>query len=88
MVPCETVACRYLPDDINAHLYSLELPANIGNLLAKAQFQVESAVPYAHKWPPHTYLRYARFGRGVFDLVLQNLCALGSFVDTSARGRQ
>jgi len=68
VVPCETVACSYVPDDINAHLYSWS-PSNLGNLLTKAGFKVESATPYAHKWPPHSYLRYARFGRGVFDLV-------------------
>jgi SAM-dependent methyltransferase len=65
VVPCESVAYNYVPNDINFHLYSWS-PMCIGNLMTHAGFRVESSKPYIHKWPPR-YLLIARFGRAVFE---------------------
>lgn len=40
----------------------------IGNLFTLAGFKVIESVPYMHKWP-RNYVKIARFGRKVFDLV-------------------
>jgi SAM-dependent methyltransferase len=65
-VPCENISYRYVPNDINFHLYSWS-PMCIGNLLTQAGFKVERSEPYMHKWPPR-YLLIAKFGRTVFEL--------------------
>ena len=51
IVPCESISCRYKPNDINHHLYSWS-PMCIGNLFTEAGFSVVESIPYLHKWPP------------------------------------
>lgn len=67
VVPCESIRSGFFAGDINQHLYTWS-PLNLGNLFLRAGFEVESCLPYRHKWPPH-YLRIAKYGgRTVFDL--------------------
>ena len=51
IVPCDKVAFKYKPNDINFHLYSWS-PMNLGNLFSAAGFKVLQSQPYFHKWPP------------------------------------
>ncbi len=51
VVPCESAASRYEPDDINQHLYSWS-PMCLGNLLTVAAFSVQSSKAYPYMWPP------------------------------------
>ncbi len=68
VVPCESIACAYKPNDINHHLYSWS-PMCIGNLFTEAGFDVIESKPYIHKWPPG-YRFLARFGgRKIFDFM-------------------
>lgn len=69
VVPSESVACEYRPNDVNHHLYTWS-PMCLGNLFNEAGFAVEQCSPYRHKWPPHSHRRIARVGgRFWFDLV-------------------
>jgi SAM-dependent methyltransferase len=67
VVPCESVTYKYVPNDINHHLYSWS-PMCIGNLFTEAGFSVIESKPYIHKWPPR-YRQVARLGgRGLFEI--------------------
>jgi len=78
VVPCESIHYRYLPNDINYHLYSWS-PMCIGNLFHEAGFRVMESLPYKHKWPPY-YDKIARmFGRKVFNRV----CKIYARMETS-----
>ena len=67
VVPCENITYKYLPNDINQHLFSWS-PMCIGNLLTLAGFSVIESKPYIHKWPPN-YIKVAKFGgRMLFEL--------------------
>lgn len=68
VVPAETISYAYAPGDINNHLFTWS-PMCLGNLLSAAGFAVDRSEPYIHKWPPHNYLFWARFGRRTFDAV-------------------
>jgi SAM-dependent methyltransferase len=67
VVPCENIGWRYRADDFNQHLYSWS-PQSAGNLLKMAGYEVETARPYIHKWPPRIAPQLARLGRPVFNL--------------------
>ncbi len=65
-VPCETTRVGYQPDNPDHHLYTWS-PMNFGNLFTEAGYEVLSAGPFNHRWPPH-YQKIARlFGRPGFD---------------------
>ncbi len=67
VVPCESVAVRYAPDDINQHLYSWS-PMCLGNLLTAAGFSVESSKAYPYRWPPRvTWPFFRAAGRPAFE---------------------
>ncbi len=61
VVPCESISYRYIPSDVNHHLYSWS-PMCIGNLFSEAGFSVIESKAYIHKWPP-MYRYIATLGR-------------------------
>ena len=67
VVPCENISFKYIPGDINQHLYSWS-PMCIGNLFTLAGFSVLESKPYIHKWPPHYAKIVKIFGRKIFDI--------------------
>lgn len=67
VVPCESIAYRYRPNDVNHHLYSWS-PMCLGNLFSEAGFAVVECKPYVHKWPPKYRVIAAVGGRPLFDL--------------------
>jgi SAM-dependent methyltransferase len=77
-VPCESIFCRYKPNDINNHLYSWS-PMCIGNLFKEAGFVVIESKPLYHKWPPK-YDYIARVGGMKF---INMLCRLFGRVSLS-----
>jgi len=76
VVPCESLAFAYSPDDINHHLYSWS-PMCLGNLFTEAGFSVIESKPYVPryvqryvpKWPPKYRLLAQLGGRRLFNLV-------------------
>lgn len=66
VVPCESISYRYVPNDINHHLYTWS-PMCIGNLFTEAGFHVIESKPYIHKWPPKYRLLAAVLGRSLFE---------------------
>lgn len=66
VAPCENIGWRYKDDDINQHLYSWS-PQSFGNLFKAAGYEVETARPYVHKWPPRISRHIAKLGRPVFN---------------------
>ena len=67
VVPCESISCRYEPNDINHHLYTWS-PMCLGNLFAEAGFAVVESKAYIHKWPPKYRLIAKVCGRTLFEL--------------------
>jgi SAM-dependent methyltransferase len=51
VVPCESVATQWDPNDPNRHLYTWS-PSNLGNLFRVAGFRIERCESYYHRWPP------------------------------------
>jgi len=78
VVPCESIGYKYVPNDINYHLYSWS-PMCIGNLFNEAGFNVIDSHPYIHKWPPHYYKIAKIFGRKIFNLI----CRIYGRIETS-----
>jgi SAM-dependent methyltransferase len=66
VVPCDSIAFKYKPGDINHHLFSWS-PMNLGNLFSEAGFRVEYAKPYVHKWPPF-YKQISALGWPIFNV--------------------
>jgi SAM-dependent methyltransferase len=52
VVPCERYDTRYVPDNVDQHLYTWS-PANLGNLFHHSGFEVVDVARLAHRWPPH-----------------------------------
>ncbi len=67
VVPCESISYRYVPNDINHHLYSWS-PMCIGNLFSEAGFSILESKAYIHKWPPKYRFIANLGGRTLFDL--------------------
>jgi SAM-dependent methyltransferase len=65
VVPCESASSKYVPNDINHHLYSWS-PMCLGNLFSEAGFSLLESKAYRHTWPPG-YRQIARLGRPAFD---------------------
>ncbi len=72
-VPCESITYKYVPNDINHHIYSWS-PMAIGNLFTEAGFKVKESKPFISRWPK-SYLFWSKFGRKIFDIV----CTLCTF---------
>lgn len=70
VVPCESIAMTYTPNDVNNHLYTWS-PANLGNLLSEAGFRVIESKPYIHKWPPgwRKLIGFYRRNRAIFEMI-------------------
>lgn len=64
-VPCENFIHRYVPGDVNNHLYSWS-PMALGNILTEAGFKVDRVRPYVRAWPPR-YRFWARLGKKWFE---------------------
>jgi SAM-dependent methyltransferase len=65
-VPHESNRNPWTPDSVDNHLYTWN-PMTFGNLFANAGYQVVSAQPFHHAWPPfHTVI--AKGGREVFGI--------------------
>lgn len=62
-----TDAMKYIPNDINCHLYSWS-PMNLGNMFVAAGFKVLESKHFVHRWPPYYYTIAKVFGKGVFNL--------------------
>lgn len=67
VVPCESIAYSYKPNDINHHLYSWS-PMCLGNLFTEAGFSVIESKPYIHKWPPQYKVIAKVGGRRLFEM--------------------
>lgn len=78
VVPCDAVTMRYLPGNIDRHLYSWS-PMNIGNLFEEAGFAVVEARPYVSKWPPCHEKVAKIFGRRWFGMI----CRIYGRIDRS-----
>lgn len=59
---------RYRPDDINQHLYTWT-PLSLGNLFARAGFQVERAELLRQRWPPKAQKLYRIMPALIFHIV-------------------
>lgn len=65
VVPCESVHVPYDPEDPHRHLFTWN-PLNLANLFKCAGYEVLSAQPYFHRWPPKASLVQRWFGWRVF----------------------
>jgi len=68
VVPVESYKYKWVPNDINNHLYSFS-PMNIGNLLQGANFKKIQTNHILHKWPPNYKKIYSVFGSKIFHLI-------------------
>ena len=78
VVPSETIAFRWKPNDANFHLYTWS-PMNLGNLFVQAGYEVEEAKPYIHKWPKRHRQIQRIFGWKIFNM----LCRLNGQIRRS-----
>ena len=67
MVPHETLASKYQPNDVNQHLYTWS-PMTLGNLVTLAGFQVKSVKLYPEVRPPFAEYVYSLFGVKILRL--------------------
>jgi SAM-dependent methyltransferase len=51
VIPLDAYKNKWVPNDINNHLYSFS-PMNLGNILQDVGFKDISTMPVLHKWPP------------------------------------
>lgn len=66
VVPCDRQYLKFIPNDINNHLYSFS-PMNLGNILQNAGFSEIKVRSIFHKWVPIPFLvKY--FGFKIFHL--------------------
>ena len=78
VIPCESIKCKYVPNDINYHLFTWS-PMNFGNLFTEAGYKVIESKSFIHKWPPH-YMKIAKFfGKNGFNLI----CRIYGDIETS-----
>ena len=66
-IPCDSVAWKYAPNDINQHFFSWS-PMNAGNLFTHAGYEVIFARADFRKWPPF-YRHVAMLGWPIFNFV-------------------
>lgn len=67
VVPTDSYKVKYLPNDINFHLYSFS-PMNLGNLLSSVGFNKIQVEPILHKWPPFYLQMQKYFGWKLFHI--------------------
>lgn len=65
VVPLDSYNYRWMPNDVNNHLYSFS-PMNLGNLLQGTGFTEIQTSPLLHKWVPHWHRINKYFGYKVF----------------------
>jgi SAM-dependent methyltransferase len=79
VVPCESIKCKYSPNDINYHLFTWS-PMNLGNLFTEAGYRVIESKSFLHKWPRNNYQKIAKvFGETFFHLI----CRVNGHLKTS-----
>lgn len=66
VVPLDSYNYKWLPNDINNHLYSFS-PMNIGNLLQGCNFKKINTDVIYHKWPPFYLSIEKYFGKYIFQ---------------------
>lgn len=74
IVPHEGPHDKWLPNDINQHLYTWN-PMTMGNLFAKAGYRVCAVDTIRHRWPRNYLKLYQFFGAKLF----QTLCKLEAY---------
>jgi len=65
-VPHESISNKWVSGGIDQHLYTWN-PMTLGNLFESAGYEVETAEPFYHIWPPF-YRLVAKFGYVIFNL--------------------
>ncbi len=60
---------RYVPNDINFHLYTWS-EMNLGNLFTLAGFQVKEVKEIKHRWPPH----FMKIRKSVGPTIFNTIC--------------
>lgn len=78
VVPCDSIKCKYIPNNINYHLFSWS-PMNLGNLFTEAGYKVIESKPFIHKWPAHYHKIAKIFGKSMFNLI----CRIYGHVENS-----
>lgn len=68
VVPLDSYNYKWLPNDINNHLYSFS-PMNLGNLLQGCNFLEISTEILFHKWPPFYIIIEKYFGKNIFNIL-------------------
>jgi len=63
-VPSESIANKWVPGDVNNHLYTWN-PMTLGNLFTSAGYEVELVKAYHRKWPPF-YRKVIKLGETAF----------------------
>lgn len=64
-VPSESIVNKWLPGDINNHLYTWN-PMTLGNLFTSAGYEIEEVSPYYRTWPPF-YAKVIKLGLPMFN---------------------
>ena len=68
VIPLDSYNYKWIPNDINNHLYSFS-PMNLGNLLQGCNFLNISTEVMFHKWPPF-YIQLEKYlGHNVFNIL-------------------
>lgn len=68
VVPCERYTRQYTIGETSQHLYTWS-PLNLGNLFAKAGFEIEEVKEFAHTWPKNYLFIDRVFGRTIFNIL-------------------
>lgn len=67
-VPCESVLNKYVPNDINHHVFTWS-PLCLGNLLGEAGFKVIESKGFISAWPPKSWLYGRLLGHRLFNIL-------------------
>lgn len=68
VTPCESFRVKYVPQDINYHLFTWS-PMNLGNLFTEAGYHVLESKSFIHKWPPFYSIVAKIFGKVIFNFI-------------------
>lgn len=68
VIPLDSYRYKWVPNDINNHLYSFS-PMNLGNLLNGAGFVEIKTKPLYHHWVPKYEMVYKIVGLNLFHLI-------------------
>jgi SAM-dependent methyltransferase len=67
VIPLDSYKYKWMPNDVNYHLYSFS-PMNIGNLLDASGFKEITSNYFLHKWPPYYEKIQKYFGWNFFRI--------------------